>query len=229
MPQSSTREDLLALAELRRAGGKAFALTPDPARLREIAEDLGLRQLRKLRFTGHISPQGTSDWRLEGQLGATVTQACSVSLDDVVTRIDTNVVRRYLADLPELTTEEAEMPEDDSIEPLPAKIDLFAVMLEALALALPDYPRSAQSLRAEEVMGSTEGGTEDGEHPRVYSADPPNTAPFDAPPTPKTTTPLAALQGLRDKLAQGDDGAEGGTANPDQDKGQAKPNPPDKK
>ena len=38
MSNASPRPDLLALAELRRAGGKTFALTPDADALREIAE-----------------------------------------------------------------------------------------------------------------------------------------------------------------------------------------------
>ncbi|NBX42660.1 MAG: DUF177 domain-containing protein, partial [Rhodobacteraceae bacterium] len=143
MSKASPRPDLLTLPELRRAGGKTFALTIDAEASRKIADDLELRALRKLRFTGKIMPEGTNNWRLEGQLGATVTQACSVSLADVVTRIDTDVLRRYIADFTAPEAEETEMPEDDSIEPLPAKIDLYAVMTEALALALPDYPRAA--------------------------------------------------------------------------------------
>lgn len=238
MPQSSTRQDLVALAELRRAGGKSFALTPDPERLRDMAEDLGLRHLRKLRFTGQISPDGKSDWRLEGQLGATVTQACSVTLEDVVTRIETRVLRRYLADLPQIDADEAEMPEDDSIEALPAKIDLFAVMIEDLALALPDYPRSPQALRADEAVERTspDAGNDDPEQPRVYSASPPNAAPFEATqtPTPDATLPLAksslaVLQGLRDTLAQAGNGAAEPDQDDDQDDDQAEPNPPHKK
>jgi hypothetical protein len=34
------------------------------------------------------------------------------------------------------------MPEDDTTEALPERLDLSAVMAEALALALPDYPRA---------------------------------------------------------------------------------------
>ena len=193
MSNASPRPDLLALAELRRAGGKTFALTPDADALREIADDLELRALRKLRFTGKIMPEGKSDWRLEGQLGATVTQACSVSLADVVTRIDTDVLRRYIADFTAPEAEEAEMPEDDSIEPLPAKIDLYAVMTEALALALPDYPRAPDA--------ATEDDAADLVH--IYSASPPNAGPVEAEvEPPQTANPLSALQELRDKLAQ---------------------------
>lgn len=210
MSNASPRPDLLALAELRRAGGKTFALTPDADALREIADDLELRALRKLRFTGKIMPEGKSDWRLEGQLGATVTQACSVSLADVVTRIDTDVLRRYIADFTAPEAEETEMPEDESIEPLPAKIDLYAVMTEALALALPDYPRAPDA--------ATEDDAADLVH--IYSASPPNPGPVEAEvEPPQTANPLSALQELRDKLAQspadsGDAGASKNTGSP---------------
>ncbi len=43
------------------------------------------------------------------------------------------------------TDDEAEMPEDDTAEPLPEVIDPGAVMFEALALALPDYPRAPKA------------------------------------------------------------------------------------
>ena len=193
MSKASPRPDLLTLPELRRAGGKTFALTIDAEASRKIADDLELRALRKLRFTGKIMPEGTNNWRLEGQLGATVTQACSVSLADVVTRIDTDVLRRYIADFTAPEAEETEMPEDDSIEPLPAKIDLYAVMTEALALALPDYPRAADAAGEDEAADLV----------HVYSAPPPNAAPIEAEvETPKTANQLSALQELRDKLAQ---------------------------
>jgi uncharacterized metal-binding protein YceD (DUF177 family) len=34
------------------------------------------------------------------------------------------------------------MPEDDSVEPMPDVIDLADIAAEALALALPEYPRA---------------------------------------------------------------------------------------
>ena len=38
--------------------------------------------------------------------------------------------------------DEVEMPEDDTVEPMPEVIDLAEVAAEALALALPLYPRA---------------------------------------------------------------------------------------
>ncbi len=135
------------VADLAARRETPFDLRPDGAQLVAIATDLGLDALRKLRFAGRLIPDGRRDWRLEATLGATVVQPCVVTLAPVTTRIDEPVSRHYLADpapiLPE--GDEVEMPADDTVEPLPAVIDIAAVMLEALTLALPLYPRAAGS------------------------------------------------------------------------------------
>src|SRR5690606_24029022 len=99
-------------------------------------------KIRKLTFHGTIRAEGRHDWRLDGVLGATVVQACVVSAEPVTTRIDTEIHRLYVRDLPPPTEAELEIPADDAPEPLGAAIDPGAVMVEALALALPDYPRA---------------------------------------------------------------------------------------
>jgi uncharacterized metal-binding protein YceD (DUF177 family) len=119
-----------------------FDLSPGAEERAAVAADLGIAGVRKLRFEGWLRPEGRQDWRLEGQLGATVVQESVVSLEPVTTRIDERVERRYVADQGEPELGEAEMPEDDTIEMLPASLDLAEVMLEALALAVPPYPRA---------------------------------------------------------------------------------------
>ena len=160
-----------------------FALVPGPAALRAIAADLGLSGLRKLRFAGRLTAEGSGGWRLDAHLGATVTQPCVVSLAPVTTRIEEEVIRRFVRDWPaaEDAGEEIAMPDDETAEPLAAEIDLRAVMTEALALALPPYPR-APGAEAEHAQTL----------PR--DADPIG----DAPPR-----PFAALAGLKKKLDEG--------------------------
>lgn len=118
-----------------------FDLRPGETALAAIAGALGLLGLEALGFRGELRPAGRRDWLLEADLEATVTQACVVTLAPVTSRIAERVVRRYVADLPEPEAEEAEMA-DETVEPLPAVIDAGAVMVEALALALPPYPRA---------------------------------------------------------------------------------------
>ncbi|KPQ08497.1 MAG: putative metal-binding protein [Rhodobacteraceae bacterium HLUCCA12] len=130
------------VADLPTRRAQPFHLRPDAAARAEIARDLGLTGLRKLDFRGTITAEGRRDWRLEGRLGATVVQPCVITADPVTTRIDTDVLRRFLKRMPEPEGAEVEMPEDDTIEPLGTAIDPGAVMIEALAIALPDYPRA---------------------------------------------------------------------------------------
>jgi len=131
----------LRVADLNARGTYRFHLRPAAPARAELAGDLDLLGLRKLDFRGTLAPEGRHDWRLEGVLGATAVQACVITAEPVTTRIDIPVLRRFLRDLPVPTESEVEIPEDDSLEPLGPVIDPGAVMAEALALALPDYPR----------------------------------------------------------------------------------------
>jgi uncharacterized metal-binding protein YceD (DUF177 family) len=163
-------------SDLARRVAHAFALEPDAAERAALASVLGASEIRKLRFAGELKPEGRRDWHLEATLGATVVQPCVVTLEPVVTRIDETVLRRFLADWPEPAPgSETEMPEDDSAEPLPAAIDIGEVMAEALALALPDFPRAE--------------GVEIG----TATAAPPGAAPLDA----AGAHPFAALARLK--------------------------------
>lgn len=172
---------ILHLSRLNRASDTDFALDPDAGVRKRIAAELGINAVRKLRLHGTIIAEDKSDWRLEARLGATVVQECVVTLEPVVTRIDVDLTRSYRTDLPEPTGDDFEIPEDDTIEPLPQKLDLSALMIEALALALPDYPRAP--------------GVELGE--AVFAA------PGVAPMTDEDAKPLAGLAALRDKLQEG--------------------------
>lgn len=120
----------------------SFELKPDAAARSELASKLGIRGIKKLSLTGEVQPDGAHDLRLEASLGATVVQNCVVTTDPVTTRIDELVHRRYLADMPEPQADEVEMPEDETADPLPEILDLAQIMAEALALALPPWPRA---------------------------------------------------------------------------------------
>ncbi|HHX88359.1 MAG TPA: DUF177 domain-containing protein, partial [Paracoccus sp.] len=132
----------LRVADLPTRRPQPFHLRPGPEARARIIEDLGITGLRKLDFRGTLQAEGRHDWRLEGRLGATVVQPCVITAEPVTTRIDTDVLRRFLRELPEPVGAETEMPEDDTLEPLGPVIDPGAVMVEALAIALPDYPRA---------------------------------------------------------------------------------------
>ena len=115
---------------------------PDVAVRATIAAALDLLALPELSFDGEITPHGKRDLQLEGKLMAVVVQPCSITLEPVRTKIAEAVRRLYLADYAVSEAEEVEIPEDDAIDPLPEVIDAAAVVIEALALALPMYPRA---------------------------------------------------------------------------------------
>ena len=163
-----------------------FALHPDAGERDAIAAQLGIEGIRKLSFQGEVAPLGKRGWRLSGELGATVVQACVVTLAPVATRIDEEVLRTYVPPeqirLPEEGSE-IEMPEDDTIEPLGDTISPRSAMIEALTLALPLYPRADGAALGEAVYA------EEGAEP-LRDAD---------------LKPFAGLAGLRDKLDGKDD------------------------
>ncbi len=173
--------ETLSLTRLTRAAPTAFTLEPGPEMRARIVAELDLRALRKVRLEGTLSPEGKADWRLEARLGATAVQSCVVTLEPVTTRLDIDLHRSYRADLPEPSGDELEMPEDDTIEALPASLSLIDLLVEALALALPDYPRADGVALGEAVF----------------------TAPGVAPLTDDDAKPLAGLAAFRDRLAAG--------------------------
>ncbi len=166
------------VADLPQNAPTAFEFRPDAGKLDALSRELDVTSLRKVRFAGQITAHASKDWELTGRLGATVIQPCVVTLEPVTTRIDIDVRRLYLADLPEIEDEEIEMPEDETVEQLGSVIDPEAVMTEALALAVPQYPRKEGTALGEAVFA--ESGTQ--------------------PMRDEDARPFAGLAGLRDAL-----------------------------
>lgn len=143
MSEFSGSSHVLRVADLPQRKPHRFDLNPDDVSCTQIAQSLGISAVRKLSFKGQLKPAGRNDWRLEATLGATVVQPCVVTLKPVTTRIECAPTRLFVRDWVETAeSDEIEMPEDDSIEPLGNEIDLMSVLTEALALEIPDYPRS---------------------------------------------------------------------------------------
>lgn len=156
-------------------------LVADHPQRAELAQALGVTQIKKLSFEGKLRAAGKTDWTLTGNLGATVVQPCVVTLDPVTTRIDEPVLRQYISDWQDPDDPEAEMPEDDSSEPLAETIDAMAAITEALSLAIPAYPR-----------------TEGAELGAIVHAEP-GVEPLNE----ETVKPFASLAALKDKMEKG--------------------------
>jgi len=169
---------VLRLADLPSRKPTHFTYVPDAGTLAGLAAEMDLSALRKMRLEGRLQPMGQSDWTLEARLGATVVQPCVVTLEPVTTRIDEPIARQYLANYEPPTDAEAEMDEDDTIEALPEVVDLAVVAAEALALALPPYPRAEGAALEQTVF----------------------TKPGEAPMTDDDVKPFAGLAALKAKL-----------------------------
>lgn len=178
--QMTPNKQNLSVSGLNSKGPTPFELHPNAAQRKAIAKMLDLIDVRKIRFEGRITPSNEADWSLTAELGATVVQTCVITLAPVTTRIDVKVSRLFVARPPVLddAEEEIEVLQGDDSEPLGSHIDLEAVMVETLSLALPLYPKA--------VGANLETGTftEDGKTPM----------------SDEDARPFAALSALRDKL-----------------------------
>lgn len=183
MSTSEPAQTVYRLADLAQTRPTRFNVAPTAKQLDHIATELELIGLRKVRFTGEFTARGKSDWTLSAKLGATVVQPCVATLAPVTTRIDEPVTRHYLASFEEPDSAEAEMPEDDSIEPLPDYVDLLDILVEALSLSIPPYPRV------------------DGTNPQTTVFTEPGKDPL----RDEDMRPFAGLAALRDKLGDKDD------------------------
>lgn len=182
-PMTELPQHLLRLSELANRRATTFDITVQGDALRAMARALDVTALRKLRLSGEITPRGKRDWALNATLGATAVQDCVVTLEPVSTRIDTKVTRVYLYEWDTPTEEEVEMSADTDADPLPETLDLTALILEELRLALPAFPR-AKGAELGEVV---------------------HTAPGQAPMRDEDAKPFAGLAGLRDALSQKDE------------------------
>ncbi len=159
---------IVRFRRISKAAEYEFSESPTEEELRNIAKVLDVLSVRKMRFAGRLIPLDNGGWMLEAALGTTVTQACVITLEPVRTRIDLEIRRQYLPDLDEPMAEiDISIEDEDDIEPLETELDLGLVAMEALALALPDYPKIEGATLDESLFSADDGasGTEEAERP----------------------------------------------------------------
>lgn len=177
LPSQSYRSALVSGRKTLR-----FNFAPDSEARCAIAAALNLLELPEFQFKGELAPLGRADVTLRADLTALVVQACSITLAPVRSKIDDTTEMRFQHDYVEPAADELEIPADDC-EPLPDSIDVAAIAIEALALALPLYPRAR--------------GAEFGE--TAYAA--PGVTPLKS----EDLRPFAGLASLADKLKKPQD------------------------
>lgn len=162
-----------------------FSMVPDSAERELLARHMGVERIEDLSFAGKVTPEGRKSWRLEGHLTARIGQHCVVTLEPIETALDLTVRRTYSPGAARegviALTLGADGEEDDDLpEPLGDEIDLAAVLIEELALAIDPYPRAP--------------GAEIGTARKA----PPGAEPLD----PEAEKPFAALAALRARRAR---------------------------
>lgn len=135
----------IAVASLDRGAETPFSLSASPEDCARVAEYMKLAEIRELGFDGAISGVRGDGWEASGVLTALVVQSCVVTLAPVLQYVEDTVSRRYMPGVEEFP--EGEMivsrhDEDEGPDPLGAEIDVAALMLESLALAIDPYPRA---------------------------------------------------------------------------------------
>jgi uncharacterized metal-binding protein YceD (DUF177 family) len=161
---------VIELRQLRDLDEFGFDVAPTEPEAQAIARLLGARSVRKLRLAGRLLRMNAGGWELDGRLGATVVQTCVVSLDPVTTRVDQPLRRIWLPPGDDRSSEiVVGADDDDEIEPLGERIDLGLVAIEALALALPAYPRKSGASLAAGAAPAAAAAADDDE-PRPFAA-----------------------------------------------------------
>ncbi|MBL4872611.1 MAG: DUF177 domain-containing protein [Rhodobacteraceae bacterium] len=133
---------ILKVSKLNNTVDYEFEEVPSENETTVMASLFDVVSIRKMRFSGRISPYEDAGWLLEGTLGATVSQNCVVTLQRVRTRIELDV-RRIFTPMaaPDDNDITLDASHNDELEPLGKEIDIGLVAMEALALAIPEYPR----------------------------------------------------------------------------------------
>lgn len=179
---TSVEPHVLVIKNLPKRKAHRFTFSPDGDQLQQIATRLGVLSVRKLALTGQIQAQDKGRWSMETQLGATVDQACVVTLEPVRTRVECEGQRFFAPDQAvDTAASEVEMASDDT-DPLPDQIDLLDIATEILSLEMPDFPRS-DAAEASQWTYAEQGVT---------------------PMSDQDAKPFAALAGLKQKLTNAD-------------------------
>lgn len=161
---------ILKVSALNNTVDYEFEEIPSENETNEMAELFDVVSIRKIRFTGRISPFEDDGWFLEGKLGATISQNCVVTLGRVRTRLDLDV-RRIFTPMAEPDENEITLDasHNDELEPLGREIDLGLVAMEALVLAIPEYPRIEGAELPESIFSPPDAGDIDEERPKAFA------------------------------------------------------------
>ena len=129
--------------------GRQFELTADAPARAAVAKLAGLSDISRLEAVFDVSPYRQGGLRVEGNVSATVSQVCVVTLDPIENKIEEEI---DVTLTPEAAAQAAsprgvDVGDDDEPEPLiGGMIDLGAIATEFLVLAVDPYPRKPDAV-----------------------------------------------------------------------------------
>jgi uncharacterized metal-binding protein YceD (DUF177 family) len=119
--------------------GAEFALKPDEGVRAELARHAGVQAVSALAARFRVTPDGRGGASVEGDLTATVRQACVVTLELFDNRIEERIAARFA---PEAALVPGTALDEDPPDPIvDGMLDLGALVAEFLALSIDPYPR----------------------------------------------------------------------------------------
>jgi len=158
--------------------GLTFAIDADEMQRAAMAARLGVDEISRLTASLKVTrDSGDGVYLVEGEVRASLTQTCVVTLDPLAAEVDSPVLVRY-AEFDDGGEDEIDwdlLPDDqDPPEPLRdgGTIDLGELVVEQLALEIDPFPRTPGLPYADRSSGGEEA----------------------------TENPFSALAALRDKL-----------------------------
>ena len=154
----------LSLREMAAQKGVKLSETADEAERAAIATAFGLPGVASFETSFAFRPEGADAWRLDGEVRARFTQECVVTLQPVGAKVAESFTRVFSPDGVDPFADPSasidfDLEEEDPAEPLGDGVDVGAVALEALALAIDPYPRAPDAAFAS-VSARPEGAEE---------------------------------------------------------------------
>lgn len=154
-PEFSRRHAVTDLA----AGETTVDLAADATEREALARRFGLLRIEALTASLTIVPEGGGQLvRVRGTLGATVVQACVVTLEPVVSRLSATFERAYggegtddVGDLRLTLADDTDEPREAVVDGI---IDLGEAVAEQLAIEIDPFPRAPGARFSGFVTGS---------------------------------------------------------------------------
>lgn len=130
------------------AAGRHMVLSADPATRAAVAKSLGLRDLSRLVAHFDLSRRGRDGLHVAGTVTATVGQTCVVTLEPIDREVEEPVDLTFAPASATTADDHGKVDvsyaADDTVEPLiGGQVDLGAIAIEFLTLAIDPYPRKA--------------------------------------------------------------------------------------